>query len=126
MPKTEYHYSKHPCTMTLRTNWIILERVVTLINYKEKQEVHAIKYKLRLQSIFVNGSLLLASALTGKNHFPAVMWFDNSEGRFIDSYWLGWKAELWRAKNALKWNNWWTRKEAKDDTGRYGEEAYKE
>lgn len=30
----------------------------------------------------------MAFALTGKNPFPMVMWFENSEGRLSSSYWL--------------------------------------
>lgn len=58
MPKTDYHYLKHHSTMGLRMNWmIILERVNIKHNYKEKQEVYAIKHEERTQNSFYNASL---------------------------------------------------------------------
>lgn len=52
MPKIEYHYLKHHSTMILKINWIIQVTVNIIINYKEKEEVYARKYKLRIQNIF--------------------------------------------------------------------------
>lgn len=68
----------------------------------------------------------MAFALTGKNPFPLVMWFNSPEGRFSGSLkedlvahigW-DWKAEGWRETELMD------KKEAKENTGRVGKGVY--